>query len=518
MSSGFVNFPSQLGRSSTSTPINEARKKSGKERKNSARKLNNGNRGKQFLDVDNRNSDPEPLDKSMNKSPHLSPVMQHKMKPGYSPILARSMARLESPFGSPKLSRANSTTDSLTTDHSDIGGMSFDEHGAGSSSPAGSQSSFNYSADSIKRRYKSELWSAIKSNYRYLMDDEIIETCKSTESDISVESDGAISQSDTVSYKEFIEQYVQLSGWLTETIRDTPTRGRCKAEYYLNKIRYQLLLERAPSRQAFNESARALIGQHPQLSSEIKSRLSRLNSQWEELAKLISPNNDSVDPSRVVEELEKDTVELTRWVNKTEGGLKDIKVTGDWTENDLKDKLAELKIYHTDIEQHSKTFSAMLDFAQIYGTTHREAMVDLDIERDVKMLVGLQKRCHALWLLVMEWQMRLEDMINNGIPLREECDEDQWDLQMTTTGSYLNDRDRSSWPDTQSSSYQLVNNSCGYRGNKTDGESSGSSEYVGDSASQIGRSDAINIGVSSRRDVDYDADSALGRRDRKSVV
>jgi len=458
------------------------------------------------------------------ESPNLSPMMNHS---NFFPQMMRGMKQINSPFGSPTLSRRSFGSDSFCAEQSDtVGGVGAEDVDSNRSSPTGSQSSFNYSVDSIKRRYKDELWSAIKSDYRYLMDDEIIETCKSTESDLSMESDEASSQTEVMSFKEFLQQYIQLVDWLSQMQQHTPRKGVTYSEYYLNQMHYVELLEHAPTRQAFNDSAHLLMRRHPQLREEIQMRLDRLNCQWNDLEKLVEPSQELKRDHNILQDIESDIIALSQWINKTESVMNSLRVQPHWTVQQLTDKLNQQKILHSDIEHHSKIVSTVLTLCERLrksdvtpATLSGERCNAEEVERDGVQAVGLERRCHALWILSIEWQMRLEEFIHNGPPYQRTVnddsmtsDDDQWDVlsvkhAMLLQGGSLNPQSDYNRLDRDDSFRPADMSAC-------ESETSGSdiSENSRDSLTGKGfpRSEAIRIpGV--RKEREYDADSALGR-------
>lgn len=144
---------------------------------------------------------------------------------------------------------------------------------------------------------------------------------KSTESDFSWESDD-LSTCSNVSFTEFVQQYTELTEWLTQIQLVTQRRSSTLSEKYLNQVGLLLflsplvtiypvtfdpmqsyheeMLQRSPRRKLFNDYAKQLMRRYPNLREEINVRLARLNSQWAALEATISPLQQAHDETTML--------------------------------------------------------------------------------------------------------------------------------------------------------------------------------------------------------------------------
>nr|KAG5714588.1 hypothetical protein BaRGS_007034 [Batillaria attramentaria] len=151
-----------------------------------------------------------------------------------------------------------------------------------SSSPAGT-----LRRDFKKHYKKDELWKAIESNYQYLMDKEIIETCQSTESDLSHDEDFV----PNVSFAEFLKQYQELIDWLNQAQRNTQRTVTSLSEKYLNQTYHEEMLEKSPRREFLHKYAQQLLLRYPSLRDQVNTRLQRLNNQWQAVEAAIASHH-----------------------------------------------------------------------------------------------------------------------------------------------------------------------------------------------------------------------------------
>ena len=80
------------------------------------------------------------------------------------------------------------------------------------------------------------------------------------------------------------------------------------------------------------------------------------------------------------------------------------------------------QVLQADIEHHSKVVSSILALCDRLSESSQAGSVPSapaveDARRDRAQGVALEKRCHALWILSLEWQLRLEDVLKNGLPV-----------------------------------------------------------------------------------------------------
>ncbi|KAL5008997.1 hypothetical protein ScPMuIL_014578 [Solemya velum] len=252
--------------------------------------------------------------------------------------------------------------------------------------------------DKYKKRYKKdELWSAIKKNYNYIMDSDIINTCKTTESDLSLDDEDSDTNT-SFSYTEFTQQFHELSDWLCKLQQATSckTLGLTISEKYVYQSWHEEMLKKSPRLKLLNEYASQVEERYPKLKSEINVRLEYLNTQWKDVQKGLNSRFVSQDPETMFRALEDDLGCLRKWLDNVELKLSSLRINPLWSVEELESKLLAHKELQKDIESHSRV--GHLQFP-------RSTIPPADTA------LALQKRWHSVWLCSLEWQCRLEDVI-----------------------------------------------------------------------------------------------------------
>lgn len=267
----------------------------------------------------------------------------------------------------------------------------------------------------FKKHYKKdELWAAIESNYQYLMDDEIIETCRSTESDLSLDDEDT-SINPNVSFQEFMQQYQELTEWLNQIQAFTQRKVMCQSEKYLNQTYHEELLQRSPRHKLLNDYARQLLKRYPALKGDVYIRLQLLNAQWQKIEQAISPSKGVQDWKTMLNDLKADIDHLRKWLQGVENRLLPLCIRSSWTTPELEEKLTEHQILQKDIESHLRVVSAVLKLGECLQNgknedkIHEQSLAFPESLHDVSH--NLEKRWHTIWLQSLEWQCRLEQAI-----------------------------------------------------------------------------------------------------------
>ncbi|XP_076464903.1 uncharacterized protein LOC143296731 [Babylonia areolata] len=271
------------------------------------------------------------------------------------------------------------------------------------SSPAGT-----LPRDFRQRYKKDELWKAIESNYQYLMDKEIIETCQSTETALTGEEEDVVPN---VSFTEFLKQYQELIDWLNQTQRNTQRTLTSLSEKYLNQTYHEEMLEKCPRREFLTKYSQQLVARFPHLREQVTCRMQRLHAQWALVESAIAPQQGDTTVQSMKQDLEVDLAALRRWLNATESRLLPLTIRADWTDAELEERLRHHQVLQQDIESHSRIVSAVLKLSE---RVEREASCTNASDCQSLQLVALtlERRWHGIWLQSLEWQCRLEEAIN----------------------------------------------------------------------------------------------------------
>ncbi|XP_074662995.1 uncharacterized protein LOC141915384 isoform X2 [Tubulanus polymorphus] len=277
-----------------------------------------------------------------------------------------------------------------------------------------------------RRIKKDALWKAIEPAYQYLMDEEIMETCKSTESDLSWDDDD-LTINTKVSLAEFMQQYKELTDWLSQLHGVTQRQGMSLSERYLNQSYHEEMLQRSPRRNFFNDYAKQLLRRYPNMKEEISIRMQHVNKQWEDLECAICPDS-STESGCVLTDLEADLNTLRLWLDDKEAVLLPQGINPEWTIEQIEDKLCHHLLLQRDIESHSKIVSAVLKLSERLQCEDTQEVTNASQLQVTAQ--QLERRWHGVWLQSLEWQCRLEEAISKikaGIPLAGAVAAADWD-------------------------------------------------------------------------------------------
>lgn len=253
----------------------------------------------------------------------------------------------------------------------------------------------------FRRKYrKDELWAAIETNYKYLMDKGIIEACQTNESDLD-------SLNSAVSFQEFLQHYKELTDWL-KTIQSAVNQKKASrlalSEKYLNQSYYEEI-QRSPRMNFLSDYAHQLKQRQPILKEEIDVFLHEVTTQWQAVEKALAPAYQYLDHTSMRRDLEDDLDLLKKWLDGVEEHLRQ-QTTQDWPFQELEGVLLEHKVLQQDIESHSRIVSAVLKLSERL----HDSQDDLDLP--ARTAHNIERRWHEVWLQSLEWQCRLEDAIS----------------------------------------------------------------------------------------------------------
>ncbi|XP_067013332.2 klarsicht protein [Anabrus simplex] len=210
---------------------------------------------------------------------------------------------------------------------------------------------------------KDEFWDAIRPDYNYLMDTNLIESCKEASGELSWDEDD-VPHKYIWSYKEFTIQFSELYSWLNSIQEAIYGKEENDVDHSERLIRMEEMQSKVYRRKMFNDQANRLLKRYPEMQDEISWRVSHLNSKWENLEQFISPCK--VDPNKtdLHADAEHETRCLRKWLHEMDRRLKplahDLRKNRPWGLQELEEKISEQKVLHQDVEAHSKVVSAVL--------------------------------------------------------------------------------------------------------------------------------------------------------------
>jgi hypothetical protein len=271
------------------------------------------------------------------------------------------------------------------------------------------------------RGYRNELWAAIKPDFMALMDEEIIDACKSTESELSSDD---LSTETKVSYNEFLQQYKELTDWLGHIQQAVSRQTDSASERYLNQIYNEEMMKECQRQTSFNDYGKELVLRYPQLKQEILSRQKHVNDLWLTICNNIGvpAGNGHRDLFTVLTDVEHDVSALKDWVIDAEKIIDELDLSLEWSKNEIITKLSDHQVIQKNIESKSHVVSAVMKLCKwIEHTKYNDINNDSDVklEGECQRLhsdaIKLERRWHAVWIASVEYQVRLEAALDGKI-------------------------------------------------------------------------------------------------------
>ncbi|KOX75272.1 Tubulin alpha-1 chain [Melipona quadrifasciata] len=187
---------------------------------------------------------------------------------------------------------------------------------------------------------KDEFWAAIRSNYDYIMDTNLIDSCREANGELTWDETDVSTQS--WSFKEVSSQFSELYSWL----RVLQELVYCKEENLLDKslraAHMQELRRRAYRRKLFNEQAGKLVSRAPALKDEVAWRVDHLNAKWELVEQIMAPVERPVSNQQDISaDFEHEVKCLRKWLREMESRLQPLSFHVDWTLAELEEKAVE---------------------------------------------------------------------------------------------------------------------------------------------------------------------------------
>ncbi|KAK7866034.1 hypothetical protein R5R35_008546 [Gryllus longicercus] len=298
---------------------------------------------------------------------------------------------------------------------------------------------------------KDDFWAAIQPNYNYLMDNNLIESCKEAHGELSCDEEETALLSKW-SFKDFTAQFSELCSWLNDIREAVYGKEENIRDRNLRLEHVEGMQRNVYKRKLFTEQAKRLLLEHSELQDEVTWRVNYLNSKWDMLEQSISPSK--VDPSQksFCADVEHEADCLKEWIREMERRLKPLNmhIVNDWTNQELVEKITECEVLHQDIRAHGKVVAAVLKRAELAEAT-----------ASVQLARRLERRWHLLFLRALEWQFHLENLLKlrkHPLPehLYSESDEEPLSKHprlssgdcsdhLTDDGSYFEDDIKDFW-------------------------------------------------------------------------
>ncbi|XP_011503753.1 PREDICTED: uncharacterized protein LOC105366864 [Ceratosolen solmsi marchali] len=280
--------------------------------------------------------------------------------------------------------------------------------------PMQEQSTKNYSGleDS-----KDDFWAAIRTNYDYIMDTNLIDTCKEANGELAWD-EGDVSP---VSWglKEVSSQFSELYSWL-QVLQELIYS---KEENLLNKslrVAHTAELRRkAYRRRLFNDQAEKLIARSPSLKEEVAWRIDHLNVKWDLVEQIMAPvpRCDEMDNHDFSADFEHEVKCLRKWLREMEARLQPLNFRVDWGITEIEEKAVEHMVLQRDIEAHGRIVNSVVKLGErVAGRFQhsKELLTDQNYyqqrQQALRIAGSLERRWHLLFLRALEWQCHIETL------------------------------------------------------------------------------------------------------------
>lgn len=192
---------------------------------------------------------------------------------------------------------------------------------------------------------KDDFWAAIRSNYDYIMDTNLIDSCKEANGELTWDEADVSTQS--WSLKEVSCQFSELYSWLRVLQELVYSKEENILDKSLRAAHMEELRRRAYRRKLFNEQAEKLVASTPALKDEVAWRVNHLNAKWELVEQIMAPVERTVsDEQDVSADFEHEVRCLRKWLREMESRLKPLSFHVDWTLAELEEKAMEHMVSH----------------------------------------------------------------------------------------------------------------------------------------------------------------------------
>ncbi|KAL0134702.1 hypothetical protein PUN28_001469 [Cardiocondyla obscurior] len=277
---------------------------------------------------------------------------------------------------------------------------------------------------------KDDFWAAIRSNYDYIMDTNLIETCKEANGELTWDETDVSTQS--WSLKEFSNQFSELYSWLRILQEMIYSKKENVLDKSLRAAHMEELRRKAYRRKLFNEQAEKLISRAPALKDEVAWRVDHLNAKWELVEQIMAPIDQPVSSQQDISaDFEREVKCLRKWLREMESRIEPLSFHINWTLPELEEKAVEFVVLQRDIEAHGRIVSSVVKFF-----THQQQEQEQRREKkqqstqSLRIVKSLERRWYHLYLLALEWQCHIETLISrvrnkNTVPCDCSSDSDE---------------------------------------------------------------------------------------------
>ncbi|XP_076163284.1 uncharacterized protein LOC143144593 isoform X2 [Ptiloglossa arizonensis] len=291
---------------------------------------------------------------------------------------------------------------------------------------------------------KDDFWAAIRSNYDYIMDTNLIDSCKEANGELTWDETDVATQS--WSLKEVSSQFSELYSWLRVLQELVYSKEENLLDKSLRAAHMEELRRRAYRRKLFNEQAAKLVSRAPALKDEVAWRVDHLNAKWELVEQIMAPVERPVSNQQDISaDFEHEVKCLRKWLREMESHLQPLSFHIDWTLAELEEKAVEHMVLQRDIEAHGRIVSSVVKLGDKVYTQQQEQQQQQQQQQQeqqeepqeqreppqaLRIARSLERRWHLLFLRALEWQCHIETLVSrisskNVVPYRCSSDSDE---------------------------------------------------------------------------------------------
>ncbi|XP_053994423.1 klarsicht protein isoform X3 [Hylaeus volcanicus] len=294
---------------------------------------------------------------------------------------------------------------------------------------------------------KDDFWAAIRSNYDYIMDTNLIDSCKEANGELTWDETDVATQSWNL--KEVSSQFSELYSWLRVLQELVYSKEENLLDKSLRAAHMEELRRRAYRRKLFNEQAVKLVSRAPSLKDEVAWRVDHLNAKWELVEQIMAPVERPVSNQQdITADFEHEVKCLRKWLREMESHLQPLSFHIDWTLAELEEKAVEHMVLQRDIEAHGRIVSSVVKLGDKVYTQQQEQRQQQSQQQQeekqepekeqeqreppqvLRIARSLERRWHLLFLRALEWQCHIETLVSrisskNVVPYRCSSDSDE---------------------------------------------------------------------------------------------
>ncbi|XP_024868846.1 uncharacterized protein LOC112452726 [Temnothorax curvispinosus] len=275
---------------------------------------------------------------------------------------------------------------------------------------------------------KDDFWAAIRPNYDYIMDTNLIETCKEANGELTSELTWDETDVSTQSWnlKEVSNQFSELYSWLRFLQEVVYSKEENLLDKSLRAAHMEELRRKAYRRKLFNEQAEKLISRAPALKDEVAWRVDHLNAKWELVEQIMAPIDRPVSSQQDISaDFEREVKCLRKWLREMESRLPLLKPSNfcvNWTLPELEEKALELMVLQRDIEAHRRIVRSVAKLGDKVFAHQQQQQQQQEQEQQRKkkqqssplgIVTSLELHWQLLCLRVLEWQCHIENRVSH---------------------------------------------------------------------------------------------------------